>query len=296
VPSGVLSRPLDTLSLFVSPSWSTETERFADRAFGELVPSTLLELRLAARAYVIAKGKLPDSLDALVPEFLPNVPRDPYDGKPVRYIPDTGEVYLIGDNYRDDGGLWDEFPSPLIHGSWDEMTEYSTDQKRRLRQWIGARAPSLTAVGPNGEVRRLRRLRGRRVLLVPVGSVSSPVVENDSPLPSLQRVREAIPADRLEILAVESLCLFQEEHLGSIRKDAGCTFFLGRPPVAQFCLPEPYSWPAAWHSSFLVDRNGVFLEILPWVPEPEALIKILDGPDYAGPPKDPPESPYRPRS
>lgn len=49
---------------------------------------------------------LPKSLDALVPEFLPAVPLDPFDGEPLRYRVDETEyrVYSIGPNGIDEGG------------------------------------------------------------------------------------------------------------------------------------------------------------------------------------------------
>jgi hypothetical protein len=50
--------------------------------------------------------KLPEYLDQLVPEFLPAVPLDPFDGRPLRYSP-TGEgyvLYSVGPDKLDDGG------------------------------------------------------------------------------------------------------------------------------------------------------------------------------------------------
>jgi hypothetical protein len=50
---------------------------------------------------------LPTKLAQLVPEFLPTVPVDPFDGKPFRYLVDDLEikVYSVGVNGIDDGGL-----------------------------------------------------------------------------------------------------------------------------------------------------------------------------------------------
>ena len=51
-------------------------------------------------------GTLPDSLDALVPDFLPAIPHDPYDGQALRFkrLPQGYVVYSIGPDRRDDGG------------------------------------------------------------------------------------------------------------------------------------------------------------------------------------------------
>jgi hypothetical protein len=61
---------------------------------------------IAARQFEQKHGQLPDSLAALVPEFLPAVPTDPFDGKALRFqITDEGLVlYSIGRDRKDDGG------------------------------------------------------------------------------------------------------------------------------------------------------------------------------------------------
>lgn len=51
-------------------------------------------------------GSLPESLDALVPDLLPSIPIDPFDGQPLRYklLPRGFAVYSVGPNQRDDYG------------------------------------------------------------------------------------------------------------------------------------------------------------------------------------------------
>lgn len=60
----------------------------------------------AAERYRQRHGTLPERLDQLVGEFLPNVPEDPFDGEPLRYKVTDGEavIYSIGPNEQDDGG------------------------------------------------------------------------------------------------------------------------------------------------------------------------------------------------
>jgi hypothetical protein len=50
--------------------------------------------------------RIPDSLGELVPDFLPAIPADPYDGQPLRFkkLPKGCVVYSIGPNGQDDGG------------------------------------------------------------------------------------------------------------------------------------------------------------------------------------------------
>lgn len=61
---------------------------------------------LAIERYRLAAGKLPDSLAELIPTYLDTVPKDPFDGKELRYKKlETGfVVYSIGEDGNDDGG------------------------------------------------------------------------------------------------------------------------------------------------------------------------------------------------
>lgn len=62
---------------------------------------------IALKRYQLKHGNLPPTLDALVPEFVPAVPLDPVDGKPLRYRPNRDGTYLlysVGPNGKDDGG------------------------------------------------------------------------------------------------------------------------------------------------------------------------------------------------
>jgi hypothetical protein len=64
---------------------------------------------LAAERYRLARGGWPKSLDDLVSDYLPAVPADPFDGKPLRlgHLPDGLVVYSIGPDKTDDGGKID---------------------------------------------------------------------------------------------------------------------------------------------------------------------------------------------
>ena len=85
---------------------------------------TAADRRLAAVALAVAvyqadhAGRLPATLEALVPAYLPNVPLDPFDpdGGPLRYAPayrptpdapPSPRVYSVGDDGQDDGGTGD---------------------------------------------------------------------------------------------------------------------------------------------------------------------------------------------
>ena len=61
---------------------------------------------LAVRRYRLDAGKLPDSLEKLVPVYIDAIPVDPFDGNALRYKKrGTGFViYSIGEDLSDDGG------------------------------------------------------------------------------------------------------------------------------------------------------------------------------------------------
>lgn len=60
---------------------------------------------LAIKAFQLKHGRLPETLGELVPEFLPAVPRDDYDGKPLSYQPAKRLLYSVGSDFKDDGGV-----------------------------------------------------------------------------------------------------------------------------------------------------------------------------------------------
>jgi hypothetical protein len=64
---------------------------------------------VAAERYRKVKGHWPETASELVPAYLPEVPLDPYDGKPIRLK--RGEfgitVYCVGPDRKDDGGTID---------------------------------------------------------------------------------------------------------------------------------------------------------------------------------------------
>lgn len=65
-----------------------------------------LRAALGCERHRLATGQWPDSLQALVPEYLDAVPVDPFALKPIRYRRDDDRiiVWSIGSNLRDDEG------------------------------------------------------------------------------------------------------------------------------------------------------------------------------------------------
>ncbi len=62
---------------------------------------------LEVERYRLAEGRLPETLEALVPKFIEGVPIDPFDEQPLRYNRlDKGyTIYSIGEDGEDNGGV-----------------------------------------------------------------------------------------------------------------------------------------------------------------------------------------------
>ncbi len=74
------------------------------------VIDTLTRAVLALRLYQLEHGDWPDSLEALVPGILPDLPRDPFDPNvgPLRYSKESRTLWSIGHDGVDEGGTADE--------------------------------------------------------------------------------------------------------------------------------------------------------------------------------------------
>jgi len=64
---------------------------------------------IAIELYRRRHGKLPERLKQLVPDFLPQIPTDPFDGQPLKYVVREEEylIYSVGRDRVDNGGTAD---------------------------------------------------------------------------------------------------------------------------------------------------------------------------------------------
>lgn len=93
-----------------------------DKGAGDVARLDIMETALAIERYRLAnQNHLPEKLDDLVPAFLPSVPNDPFDGRPLRYqkLPKGYRVYSIGANRKDDGG---KEPNPKDYSAPSDIT------------------------------------------------------------------------------------------------------------------------------------------------------------------------------
>jgi ABC-type Na+ efflux pump permease subunit len=81
----------------------TRTSQFFREGGGELRCAVAA---LAAERFRRRRGRWPERLDDLVPDFLDKVPADPFDGAPLRLrrLPDGLVIYSAGSDGQDDGG------------------------------------------------------------------------------------------------------------------------------------------------------------------------------------------------
>ncbi len=62
------------------------------------------QILLALKGYQAETGELPLSLSELVPGYFSEVPKDPFDGKSIKYSPDKKMIYSVGPGLMDLGG------------------------------------------------------------------------------------------------------------------------------------------------------------------------------------------------
>ncbi|MHB1305751.1 MAG: hypothetical protein ACYDC1_13790 [Limisphaerales bacterium] len=103
IPSSSWGRMRCLLALMTLPG----LEKAFDKAVRIEVQRALVLSAIALKRHQLRHGTLPEQLDALVPGFVSEVPRDWYSGKAVRYerLPDGAfRLYSVGEDGVDDGG------------------------------------------------------------------------------------------------------------------------------------------------------------------------------------------------
>jgi len=75
------------------------------------------KITIACHLFQRETGRKPQTLDELVPGYLPSVPSDPFDGQPFRYKPGEGVIYSVGEGLKDLDG-YSRYPeSPRKDGN-----------------------------------------------------------------------------------------------------------------------------------------------------------------------------------
>ena len=122
--------------------------RFFEISMRSRAERRMSAVSLAAQLYRADTGVWPPTLDALVPKYLPHVPRDPMaaDGRPLKYLlvkgglPGGGDrpvVYSVGNNGVDDTPDASALPG-APWSSWHSARE----EYRDIAQWPGMPPPA----------------------------------------------------------------------------------------------------------------------------------------------------------
>jgi hypothetical protein len=132
---GITKASLQAESFLSGASFQETTKVLTEAALGD-VPRAI-----AAHERVVARGPDADSLDALVPQYLSAVPRDPYTDKEAFHSkPVEGGmlVWWVGSDGADDGG-------PTARDSWSEDVATGNDD---LGLWLVPDRPEATPAAP----------------------------------------------------------------------------------------------------------------------------------------------------
>ncbi|MGB2937436.1 MAG: hypothetical protein WBD05_04460 [Phycisphaerae bacterium] len=86
---------------------------------------------LAMKAFKVGKGRLPTTLDELVPEYLDAVPLDDFDGQPLRHNPEKKVIYSVGKDLQNDGGMTKEEQEVW----WKDEDPYSAEEGDKPDVW-----------------------------------------------------------------------------------------------------------------------------------------------------------------
>jgi len=76
----------------------------ASLTYAQIAKERELKVGFALRHYYDDHEALPAKLADLIPQYLPAVPLDPFDGQPLRYDAKQGLVYSVGASLKDNGG------------------------------------------------------------------------------------------------------------------------------------------------------------------------------------------------
>ncbi len=82
----------------------------------ERVARDARRLNLALLRYQLDHDSVPQTLEELVPAYMAAVPRDPFDGAVLRYLPEQQLVYSVGRDCLDQGGSREPVRDPLNAG------------------------------------------------------------------------------------------------------------------------------------------------------------------------------------
>lgn len=120
--AAIIGTPLGRYRYFHSAVSIPNFTRAAQKCVRNETQRRLTITAIALERHRLRNGKLPEELDALMPQFLSTVPIDPMSGQPLRYRlnADGGfTLYSAGEDGRDDGGDPNSATSTNKFGLWE---------------------------------------------------------------------------------------------------------------------------------------------------------------------------------
>jgi len=102
-PAELASRP-DAMGMMVCMTLIPPLDKLLMEKCRENVSVAATRILIALKCHKMKTGKLPGTLDALVPDYIDKIPSDDFDGKPMRYSPKKKLIYSVGEDMKDDGG------------------------------------------------------------------------------------------------------------------------------------------------------------------------------------------------
>ncbi|MFW6189693.1 MAG: hypothetical protein ACOC7T_04590 [Planctomycetota bacterium] len=94
----------NSIGRILIPMLKPAYERVQEQKCRSRLEIAVLRTMLALKAHKVRTGRLPESLRELVPQYLPRMPADPFDGEPLRYSREKRIVYSVGQDLEDSGG------------------------------------------------------------------------------------------------------------------------------------------------------------------------------------------------
>jgi hypothetical protein len=105
----------------------------------------LADLALAMTAYKAAKGRYPEKLDELVPDHIDRIPKDPFDGKPLKMKPVKGglELYSTASHpeIKPSGGMQNPINFYLGKEAYEEFRVKPEREKRLKAEHMKSQPP-----------------------------------------------------------------------------------------------------------------------------------------------------------
>ncbi len=113
--TAVLQSPSARWRYPITRTMTPSVGEFADALCRGKAQRDVARCAIAIERYRRLHGELPQTLDAVAPEFLPNVPADPFDGAPLRYLRTASDckIYSVGQDRIDQQGAEGEPGEPL---------------------------------------------------------------------------------------------------------------------------------------------------------------------------------------